>query len=320
MATSNQTLSILLLTTLIVAALTITSINAELTITSDNCIAVYWGQKGNEGSLADTCSKGKYQYVIIAFLTVFGNDQTPVLNLAGHCDPSVGACTYLAAKIKFCQTKGIKVFLSLGGGIGSYTLTSTEDAQQVAGYLWNNYLGGSSSSRPLGDAVLDGIDFDIEGGTSQHWDELAQILSNYGKEAGKKVYLSAAPQCPYPDYYLGKALDTGIFDYVWVQFYNNPPCQYSSGSAANLISSWNQWTSSVLATKFFVGLPASPNAAGSGYIPPEVFNSEVFPAVESSSKYGGIMLWNRNFDIINGYSDQVRTCPDDKQSSYDMVL
>ncbi|KAJ0986232.1 hypothetical protein J5N97_004588 [Dioscorea zingiberensis] len=296
MASQLQTLT-LLLTTLIVAALTITS-NA-------GGIAVYWGQNGNEGSLADTCSSGNYQYVIISFLTTFGNGQTPALNLAGHCNPNNGGCVSVGAEIKSCQSQNIKVFLSLGGASGSYTLTSTEDAQQVADYLWNNYLGGSSSSRPLGDAVLDGIDFDIEGGTTQHWDELAQKLSQYSQQ-GNKVYLSAAPQCPYPDQYVGTALGTGIFDYVWVQFYNNPPCQYSSGSTANLISSWNQWTSSVQATSFFMGLPASTNAAGSGYVPPDVLNSQVLPTIKSSDKYGGIMLWSRYYDTVNQYSSQVK--------------
>uniref|UniRef100_A0A2N9GC87 GH18 domain-containing protein n=1 Tax=Fagus sylvatica TaxID=28930 RepID=A0A2N9GC87_FAGSY len=49
-----------------------------------------------------------------------------------------------------------------GGGVGSYSLSSGNDAKQVANFLQNNYLGGRSNSRPLGDAVLDGIDFDIE--------------------------------------------------------------------------------------------------------------------------------------------------------------
>jgi hypothetical protein len=49
------------------------------------------------------------------------------------------------------------VLLSIDGGDGSYGLSSEGDARQVAAYLWNNYLGGTSSSHPLGDAVLDGI-------------------------------------------------------------------------------------------------------------------------------------------------------------------
>lgn len=139
-------------------------------------IAIYWGQNGNEGTLAEACATGNYEYVIIAFLPTFGDGQTPMINLAGHCDPYTNGCTGLSSDIRFCQAKGIKVLLSLGGGAGSYSLASSQDAMHVATYLWNNFLGGQSSSRPLGPAVLDGIDFDIEGGSNQHWDDLARYL------------------------------------------------------------------------------------------------------------------------------------------------
>ncbi|KAL5796084.1 hypothetical protein ACOSQ2_000904 [Xanthoceras sorbifolium] len=263
-------------------------------------ISVYWGQNGNEGSLADACATGNYGIVNIAFLVTFGNGQTPLLNLAGHCDPSSNTCTGLSNDIKACQNQGIKVMLSLGGASGSYSLSSADDARQVANYLWNNFLGGQSSSRPLGDAVLDGIDFDIEGGTTQHWDELARALSEFSQQ--KKVYLSAAPQCPFPDAWLGGALNTGLFDYVWVQFYNNPDCQYS-GNADNLKNSWNQWTSS-LSGQVFLGLPAAPEAASSGYIQPDVLSSEVLPSIKNSPKYGGVMLWSRQYD--QSYSSTIK--------------
>ncbi|KAF5464398.1 hypothetical protein F2P56_014475 [Juglans regia] len=263
-------------------------------------ISVYWGQNETEGSLSDTCATGNYGIVNIAFLVTFGNGQTPQMNLAGHCDPSTNGCTGLSNDIKACQNQGIKVMLSLGGGVGSYSLSSAEDARSVANYLWNNFLGGQSSSRPLGDAVLDGIDFDIEGGKTQNWDELARALSAFSQQ--KKVYLTAAPQCPFPDAWLKGALDTGLFDYVWVQFYNNPPCQYS-GNADNLKSYWNQWNT-IQAGQIFLGLPAAPEAAGSGYIPPDVLNSDVLPSIKSSSKYGGVMLWSRNYD--KGYSAAIK--------------
>ncbi|EMS62813.1 Acidic endochitinase [Triticum urartu] len=35
-------------------------------------IAIYWGQNGNEGTLAETCSTGNYAFVNIAFLCSFG--------------------------------------------------------------------------------------------------------------------------------------------------------------------------------------------------------------------------------------------------------
>ncbi|KAJ4963327.1 hypothetical protein NE237_023266 [Protea cynaroides] len=269
-------------------------------------IAIYWGQNGYEGTLNDTCTSGNYAYVNLAFLYKFGGGQTPEINLAGHCNPDSGGCTILSSEITYCQRLGIKVMLSLGGGSGNYTLTSTQDAKDVAEYLWNNYLGGDSSSRPLGDAVLDGMDFDIELGSTEYWSYLAMYLLEYSME-GKKVYLTAAPQCPYPDKYLGQALDTGLFDHVWVQFYNNAPCEYTSGNVTNLLNSWKTWTSSVPASKIFLGLPASSDAAGSGYIPADVLTSEVLPVTKTSSKYAGVMLWSRYYDLQSGYSSSIKS-------------
>lgn len=266
-------------------------------------IAVYWGQNGNEGSLADACNTNNYQFVNIAFLSSFGNGQTPQLNLAGHCNPSANECTKFSSEIQACQAQGIKVLLSLGGGAGSYSLSSADDATQVANYLWNNFLGGTSTSRPLGDAVLDGIDFDIEA-AGEHFDELAKALNGFS--AQKRVYLSAAPQCPFPDAHLDSAINTGLFDYVWVQFYNNPQCQYSSGNTNNLLNAWTQWTSSQ-AKQVFLGVPANEAAAPSGgFIPSDVLTSQVLPAIKSSPKYGGVMIWDRFNDGQSGYSNAIK--------------
>ncbi|GLJ20987.1 hypothetical protein SUGI_0383580 [Cryptomeria japonica] len=57
---------------------------------SEGSISVYWGQNGNEATLADTCSSGNFGFVMLSFLTMFGDGQTPMINLAGHCDPSSG--------------------------------------------------------------------------------------------------------------------------------------------------------------------------------------------------------------------------------------
>ncbi|KAH1206850.1 Acidic endochitinase [Glycine max] len=266
-------------------------------------IAVYWGQNGGEGTLAEACNTRNYQYVNIAFLSTFGNGQTPQLNLAGHCDPNNNGCTGLSSDIKTCQDLGIKVLLSLGGGAGSYSLSSADDATQLANYLWQNFLGGQTGSGPLGNVILDGIDFDIESGGSDHYDDLARALNSFSSQ--RKVYLSAAPQCIIPDAHLDRAIQTGLFDYVWVQFYNNPSCQYSSGNTNNLINSWNQWIT-VPASQIFMGLPASEAAAPSGgFVPADVLTSQVLPVIKQSSKYGGVMLWNRFNDVQNGFSNAI---------------
>ncbi|KAL6533266.1 hypothetical protein OROMI_027378 [Orobanche minor] len=273
-------------------------------------IAIYWGQDGREDSLSKTCATGRFSYVNIAFLSTFGNGQNPLLNLAGHCNPnpSVNNCGFIGEEIKACQKLGIKVMLSIGGGAGTYNLTSSNDAEELSDYLWKNFLsrGANSTARPLGDAVLDGIDLDIERGLSDYYPYFVRCL-RYRKP---KVIISGAPQCPLPDRYLSPALNATVFDYVWVQFYNNPQCQYNSSSnnsTANLLESWRLWTTneSVKAKKIFLGLPASKDAAGSGFIPAGVLTTEVLPAIKKSHKYGGVMLWSKYWDEQSGYSSEI---------------
>ncbi|KAL8153462.1 hypothetical protein V2J09_011222 [Rumex salicifolius] len=268
-------------------------------------IAIYWGQNGFEGTLNETCATGRYKYVNIAFLNVFGDGQTPSLNLAGHCNPAAGTCKNVGPQIEYCQSQGIKVMLSLGGGIGNYSIPSRADAMRVATYLWDNFLGGESASRPLGDAVLDGFDFDMESGPTSHWADLAFFLKAYTMKGRRRVYLGAAPQCPFPDQNLGKALETGLFDYVWVQFYNNQPCEYLNSNATNLIQSWHTWSSKWYIRRLFLGLPAATQAAGSGFIPADVLTTQVLPLIKGTKKYGGVMLWSKYWDDQSGYSPAI---------------
>ncbi|PON58261.1 Endo-beta-N-acetylglucosaminidase [Parasponia andersonii] len=273
-------------------------------------IAVYWGQGSNEGTLLETCNSGRYKYVILAFLNEFGEGRTPVLNLAGHCNPVGGGCKVASQGIRACQKRGIKVLLSIGGGIGKYSLASKADAEKVANYLWNSFLGGKKGSRPLGDAILDGIDFDIELGSPKHYDDLARALKAHSTKANP-VLLSAAPQCPFPDRFVGEALNEVPFDFVWVQFYNNAPCQYNANtkSVTRLLNSWELWNKKLTkAKKIFLGLPAAEKAAGSGYIPPKVLKEKVLPVIRNTKKYpkyGGVMLWNKFWDVQNKYSNQI---------------
>jgi chitinase len=46
--------------------------------------------------------------------------------------------------------------LSLGGAGGAYGFQSDAEGVAFANTVWNLFLGGSSSTRPFGSAVLDG--------------------------------------------------------------------------------------------------------------------------------------------------------------------
>nr|KYP44333.1 Basic endochitinase [Cajanus cajan] len=258
-------------------------------------LVIYWGQNTGEGRLRDTCSTGRFQIVKIAFLSSFSNGREPQINLAGHCSPQANGCQGLGNSIKNCQSRGTKVMLFIGGG----TLCHP---QMRPDFIWNNFLGGNSNSRPFGDAILDGVDFDIEGG-EPHYVALANKLHEHYVASKRKFYLTAAPQCPFQNNILHNALATGLFDHVWIQFYNNPQCEFTS-NPNGFKSAWNQWTTSIKAGKFFVGLPASHAAATTGFVPSQVLINQLLPIVRSP-KYGGVMLWDRYYDSQSGYSGKI---------------
>lgn len=84
------------------------------------------------------------------------------------------------------------------GAIDNYSISSPADAEQVADYLWDNSLDGTSNMRHFENAVLDGIDFDIGLGLEENRDVLVRAFSRRSTLL-RKVYLSAAPQCPFTD-------------------------------------------------------------------------------------------------------------------------
>ncbi|KAL3519736.1 hypothetical protein ACH5RR_017885 [Cinchona calisaya] len=259
----------------------------------------YWGQHDNAGSLKDICKTNNYEYVNIAYLKNYAGG-SPTLDISYHCRD----CSYIGAEIEYCQENGIKVLLSLGDP-GSGTGTN---ASQLAQYLWNNFLGGESSDRPLGNAILDGIVFeDFNPGTVLKFDELAKELKNYST-TDKNVYLAAFPPCHEGDYNLDSVIDTGLLDYVWVKFYDDACCEYANNNAGILLNSWFRWTSRTGINLLFMGVPESEKHASSGYIPPQVLINQVLPVIKSSLKYGGVLVWH-NFSS-DSYTPQIKdyTC------------
>ena len=62
------------------------------------------------------------------------------------------------------------------------------------------------------------IDLDIESGTPAHYAAFVSQIRSLAAPTGKSYIITAAPQCPYPDAYIGAALNEADFDAVYVQF------------------------------------------------------------------------------------------------------
>ena len=71
-------------------------------------------------------------------------------------------CTSVGTDIQTCQSKGKIVTLSLGGAGGSVGFSSDSEAESFADQIWDMFLGGTSSTRPFGNAVLDGCAISLD--------------------------------------------------------------------------------------------------------------------------------------------------------------
>ncbi|KAE8769934.1 xylanase inhibitor [Hordeum vulgare] len=254
-------------------------------------VAVFWGRNKNEGSLREACDTGTYTIAIISFLDVFGRGYYH-LDLSGHDVSAVGA------DIKHCQSKNILVFLSIGGFGKQYSLPTAHSAADVAYYLWNAYMLGTSKGvyRPFGDAFVDGIDFFIENGAPDNYDELAKRLWNFNEDFRGRtpVQLTATPRCGYPDRHVERALATGLVGRIFVRFYDDADC------AANWQRQWDKWTAAYPSAQIYLGLPASEQKVG--YVHPKNLYYGVIQVVQKAANYGGVMVWERYEDKRTNYS------------------
>ncbi|BFZ61672.1 Chitinase 2 [Saitoella coloradoensis] len=283
---------------------------------ANNNNIVYWGQAsaGSQSSLATYCADPSIDAIVLSFLTTFfGTNDLPELNFAGACAGSVGdglTCSDIAADIQTCQSNGKAVLLSLGGAIGTYGFDSDAQAASFADSMWSTFGPSTTSStyRPFGSAVIDGFDLDIEQGSSNGYAAfVTQMRKNYESDTSKQYLISGAPQCVYPDEWLGDALDNAWFDLVLVQFYNNP-CRV--GTSSFNFDSWQNWATSTSVNpdaKVYVGVPASSAAAGSGYVDPATL-ATIISSVKSQSAFGGVMMWDVSQAWANTGSDGLNYC------------
>ncbi|KZT19396.1 carbohydrate-binding module family 5 protein [Neolentinus lepideus HHB14362 ss-1] len=291
-------------------------------------VVVYWGQ--NSHGAADSSDTADYQKTLsyycqddaidvipVAFITTFfGTGGMPVLNLANTCNPTDNAtfpgtdlanCQSLASDIEYCQSKGKLVTLSLGGAGGGVGFSDDNQAQTFADTIWNLFLGGSNSTRPFGTAVLDGVDLDIEGGSSTGYAAFVNQIQAHASGASKKYYVTAAPQCPYPDSSLGAVLNAASFDAVYVQFYNNV-CGLQNYDTVNDwdFGLWDYWAHNVSPNtdvKIYLGAPASDTAAGRGYVNISTLESIAATQRNSFPSFGGVMLWDASQAYANDRYD-----------------
>ncbi|KAI7898494.1 glycoside hydrolase superfamily [Cokeromyces recurvatus] len=297
------------------------TIGAQAGFIDKPSVVTYWGQNSRGGPntqkpLSHYCDDSS-DIIIMAFVLDFHDGSLPLLNLANACNgPTFPGtqlldCPTVGEDIKTCQSRGKTVLMSLGGAAGIYGFSNDADAEAFADTLWNVFGGGQSSTRPFGDAVLDGFDLDIEGGGPTGYTALIKRLrKHFASDDSKNYYITGAPQCPYPDAMLGEALNSAYFDAVNVQFYNN----YCSATGSNFnFDTWNTWAKDVSLNKdvkILMGIPGSRQAAGSGYVPYDTLKSVVEDVYNTYPSFGGVTIWDAsasygNTEVYPSYQDAV---------------
>lgn len=290
---------------------------------------IYWGQNGgnsveNDDLSAYCSSSAGVDVIVLAFLYQFGNGAPiPAGTIGKSCSISKSGmssqCENLATSIRKCQSKGVKVILSLGGAVGQYSLSSQSDAESIGQYLWDAYGDTKAEKihRPFGKTFVDGWDFDIEVSSGNQYYQylINKLRSNFISDPSNKYYITGAPQCPIPEPNMQNVVTNSQFDYLWIQFYNNPSCSVSGPI------NFRSWVDNIAGTpsanaKIFIGLPASPFAAtgtsiGAQYYLEPSSLADLVCEYANEPLFGGIMMWSAGFsdsNIIDGcnYAQQAR--------------
>ncbi|KAF3015000.1 Glycoside hydrolase 18 protein [Neopestalotiopsis sp. 37M] len=295
----------------------------------------YWGQTGDSTQrLKDFCDTTALDYVTLAFVNRAPKSvgDLPGTNFAAHCAGTeytnsklLSSCTFIREDITYCQARGKKVLLSIGGVftaenplteiVAAATSTTTSDyslpdnstGEWFAEYLWGAFGPKTDSwthERPFDyndiSVAVDGFDFDIEEKFADQGPYITCINKLRDLSSGHGKIISASPQCPVGDdnsyMQMRDILKGATFDKIWIQFYNNAQCQ---GDNFNL-AAWIDWLSDTCNSEaeLYIGLQAIPdNYKGSlstGYVAPEDIVSLVSP-FQNLANFGGLMLWDANY-------------------------
>ncbi|KAF4946836.1 hypothetical protein FGADI_10865 [Fusarium gaditjirri] len=293
----------------------------------------YWGQLGSD-SLKSYCDSAP-EYVTLSFVNQAPEHTEsgyPGTNFAGHCAAGVfsnkhgvdssllSECYTIKEGIPYCQERGVKVLLSIGGVYNeagsNYKVTTDDKGVDFADFLYKAFGPYDQSwdgPRPFDSddgitrPAVDGFDFDIEHDLP-NGPYIAMI--NELRRLNSDVIITGAPQCPTRDpyFYMRDMINQAKFDALFIQFYNNPGCDAIPDPSVSWDRfNYDDWEGIVENSersqnaKLYVGLPASEAAApGGGYLEPEAMKDLVC-ALKDKTHFAGISLW----DLTRGAGNEI---------------
>ncbi|KAJ3071548.1 Acidic endochitinase [Podochytrium sp. JEL0797] len=298
---------------------------------------------GYQLGLASYCDTGYYDTINLAFLNIFGGGQNHFqITFGAFNDPNLHDGTYiysggstetndattvgtflqLGIQIQHCQSKNVKIVISLGGDrISAYTFVAGDGAA-YANLFYNMFLEGSSPVRPFGPGViLDGIELDIEKNDNPAvWTPEMITMVQTLRSLSPKTQLALVPQC-----YLNKAanqdLNVGdvitatapILDYIVIQYYNNPTCSYPFDF------NYNAWKG-IFNGSMVVGLAGDwTSAISGGFLEPGPLQA-VYDMIGTDSQFLGFSVYDVSSSNPPAFSWTLAQYSNPPNSTYSKTL
>jgi chitinase len=275
----------------------------------------YWQDFTNGAmplTLADVPTS--YNLVAVAFGTAtdtpgqvaFSIDPTLASDLGGYTQQQ------FISDIQTLQSRGQEVILSVGGQNGTITVDDAASAAEFASSVY-------SIIQQYG---FNGVDIDLENGVDPTY--MASALEQLESDVGSSLIITLAPQTvdtqSTGDDYFQLALDIQpILTMINTQYYNSGTMDgcdgnvYAEGTENFMTAlACTELEGGLSPSQVGLGLPASPSAAGSGYVDPSVVN-DALDCLATQQNCGsfvppttwpgirGVMTWSINWDASNGY-------------------
>lgn len=288
------------------------SVIAEYQPDCRNNIIYYYGQQQKDAvaenydppSLGEQCNSGNGDVFVISSLptTVLsrGNGY-PILDLKEgtedskpYEDTNLKYYPQLSKDIKYCQSKGKKILLSIGGGEGVSALKNNQQAEKFAKQTWELFGPNTTAkNRPFGDAVVDGFDLDVGKNKKQAngYNTLIQALRlEFEQDQYKKYLLSGVLPCDIiesPPTIL-QAMMFSYFDWVVIKNYD-PVCKSSPQDWDGLLASAS-YNSDV---KMLLGVPSYQDAHSVAQSAKSIYDEQ------GVTRLAGIMVWGSTAAFTN---------------------
>ncbi|MFI1679458.1 chitinase [Streptomyces sp. NPDC020607] len=277
----------------------------------EHAVTGYW-QNFDNGARVQKLSdvQDEYDIIAVSFADATGTPGEVTFNL-----DSAGLGGYTVdqfkADIKAKQAAGKSVIISVGGEKGAVAVNDAASANAFA----------ESVHKLMREYGFDGVDIDLENGLDSTY--MTQALKSLAGKTGPGLVLTMAPQTidmqsPSTEYFKTALAVKDILTVVNMQYYNSGSmlgCDgkvHSQGTVDFLTGlACIQLENGLAPSQVGIGVPASPKAAGGGYVAPDVVNDALdclakgtgCGSFKPSKTYPGIrgaMAWSTNWDAAAG--------------------